>query len=90
MEPDVVLPRHQPKSHERVVHPKRLQAPDRGFDTPARPRRKLIAAATLVAALLSGIAVVLTLEALDDRFNSPQDVTRILRLPVLATFAGEG
>jgi hypothetical protein len=29
------------------------------------------------------------MEAFDDRFNSPRDVTRILRLPVLATFAGD-
>jgi uncharacterized protein involved in exopolysaccharide biosynthesis len=58
-------------------------------NTPARPRRKLIAAATLVVALLSGIAAVLVIEAFDDRFNSPRDVTRILRLPVLATFAGD-
>jgi tyrosine-protein kinase Etk/Wzc len=59
-------------------------------NTPARPRRKLIAAATLVAALLAGVVVVLAIEAFDDRFNSPQDVTRILRLPVLATFASDG
>ena len=58
-------------------------------NSPARPRRKLIAAATLVVALLSGIAAVLVMEAFDDRFNSPRDVTRILRLPVLATFAGD-
>ena len=58
-------------------------------NSPARPRRKLIAAATLVVALLSGIAAVLLMEAFDDRFNSPRDVTRILRLPVLATFAGD-
>ena len=58
-------------------------------NSPARPRRKLIAAATLVVALLSGIAAVLAMEAFDDRFNSPRDVTRILRLPVLATFAGD-
>ena len=58
-------------------------------NSPARPRRKLIAAATLLVALLSGIAAVLAVEAFDDRFNSPRDVTRILRLPVLATFAGD-
>ena len=58
-------------------------------NSPSRPRRKLIAAATLVVALLSGIAAVLVMEAFDDRFNSPRDVTRILRLPVLATFAGD-
>jgi hypothetical protein len=29
----------------------------------------------------------LAAEALDDRFRTPDDVTRLLRLPVLATFA---
>jgi uncharacterized protein involved in exopolysaccharide biosynthesis len=58
-------------------------------NSPARPRRKLIAAATLLVALLSGIAAVLAVEAFDDRLNSPRDVTRLLRLPVLATFAGD-
>jgi uncharacterized protein involved in exopolysaccharide biosynthesis len=57
--------------------------------TPARPRRKLVALATFFAALLVGTACVLALEAFDDRFRTPRDVTRILRLPVLATFAGD-
>jgi succinoglycan biosynthesis transport protein ExoP len=59
-------------------------------NTPARPRRKIVAAATLVAAMLAGIAGVLAAEGFDDRFHTPSDVTRILRLPVLATFAGDG
>ncbi len=54
---------------------------------PARPRRKLVALATLMAALVLGCASVLAVEGLDDRFRTPRDVTRILRLPVLATFA---
>jgi succinoglycan biosynthesis transport protein ExoP len=57
---------------------------------PARPRRKLIALATLVAALLVGIAGVQAIEAFDDRFHTPRDVTRALRLPVLATFTSDG
>ncbi|WP_158929512.1 hypothetical protein [Acidisphaera sp. S103] len=57
---------------------------------PARPRRKLIALATLVAALLVGIAGVQAVEAFDDRLHAPRDVTRALRLPVLATFTGNG
>jgi len=40
--------------------------------------------------LLAAIAGVLASEAFDDRFHSPRDVTRILRLPVLATFAADG
>jgi uncharacterized protein involved in exopolysaccharide biosynthesis len=54
---------------------------------PARPRRKLVALATLVAAFLAAAGSVLAIEGFDDRFRSPRDVTRILRLPVLATFA---
>jgi uncharacterized protein involved in exopolysaccharide biosynthesis len=54
---------------------------------PARPRRKLVALATVFAALLLGTGSVLAMEAFDDRFRTPTDVTRILRLPVLATFA---
>ena len=54
---------------------------------PARPRRKLVALATLIAALILSSGIVLGVEGFDDRFRSPRDVTRILRLPVLATFA---
>ena len=54
---------------------------------PARPRRKLVALATLLAAVVLGCGSVLAVEGLDDRFRTPRDVTRILRLPVLATFA---
>jgi len=54
---------------------------------PSRPRRKLVAAATLLAALIVASAAVLAAEGFDDRFRSPRDVTRVLRLPVLATFA---
>ena len=53
---------------------------------PARPRRKLVAFATLLAALILAIGVVLTIEAIDDRLTTPRDVVRLLRLPVLATF----
>jgi len=55
--------------------------------TPSRPRRKLVALATILAALVCGCAAVLAIEGFDDRFHSPRDVTRTLRLPVLATFA---
>lgn len=54
---------------------------------PARPRRKLVALATVLAALICGCASVLAVEGFDDRFRTPRDVTRVLRLPVLATFA---
>jgi uncharacterized protein involved in exopolysaccharide biosynthesis len=57
--------------------------------TPARPRRKLVAAATLLVALLAGTAGVLLIEAIDDRIRAPRDVTHYLQLPVLATFEGD-
>ena len=59
-----------------------ISAPHGAQLEPARPRRKLIALATLVAALLVGIAGVQAAEAFDDRFHTPRDVTRALRLPV--------
>jgi uncharacterized protein involved in exopolysaccharide biosynthesis len=56
---------------------------------PARPRRKLVAFATLLAALILATGAVLTIEAIDDRLTVPRDVVRLLRLPVLATFDSE-
>lgn len=55
-------------------------------DHPARPRRKLVALATVLAALILAIGAVLLIEMLDDRLTAPRDVVRALRLPVLATF----
>ena len=53
---------------------------------PARPRRKLVALATAVAAVVAGIGSVLAMESFDDRLRTPHDVKRMLNLPVLATF----
>jgi uncharacterized protein involved in exopolysaccharide biosynthesis len=53
---------------------------------PARPRRKIVALATLLAALLAGSSLVLLLEALDDRVRTAADVRRLLEIPVVATF----
>jgi uncharacterized protein involved in exopolysaccharide biosynthesis len=55
-------------------------------DRPARPRRKLVALATLLAGLILATGAVLLIEAIDDRLSVPRDVVRTLRLPVLATF----
>jgi uncharacterized protein involved in exopolysaccharide biosynthesis len=55
-------------------------------DHPARPRRKLVALATLLAGLILAAAMVLLIETIDDRLSAPRDVVRMLRLPVLATF----
>lgn len=56
---------------------------------PARPRRKLLALATLLSAIILATGAVLGTEALDDRLRSPRDVVHILRVPVLATFDKE-
>ena len=56
-------------------------------EEPARPRRKLVAFATVITALLLACGAVLGAEAFDDRLRSPRDVTQILRVPVLATFS---
>ena len=56
---------------------------------PARPRKQLVAFGALLAALIVASGTVLAFEALDDRFQTPADVTRILRVPVLATFTGD-
>jgi uncharacterized protein involved in exopolysaccharide biosynthesis len=55
-------------------------------EQPARPRRKLVALGTLLAALILAAGGVLAVEAFDDRLHSPREVAQILRLPVLATF----
>jgi uncharacterized protein involved in exopolysaccharide biosynthesis len=55
-------------------------------DHPARPRRKLVALATLLAGLILAASSVLLIETIDDRLSAPRDVVRMLRLPVLATF----
>jgi uncharacterized protein involved in exopolysaccharide biosynthesis len=57
--------------------------------TPARPRRKLVAAVTLLAALVTATVTVLLIEAIDDHIRTPRDVTHRLQLPVLATFEGD-
>lgn len=56
---------------------------------PAFPRRHLVALGALLAALIVASGTILAVEAIDDRFQTPADVTRILRLPVLATFGGD-
>jgi uncharacterized protein involved in exopolysaccharide biosynthesis len=58
-------------------------------EVPARPRRKLVAFATILTALLLACGAVLGAEAFDDRLRSPRDVTQVLRVPVLATFTND-
>ena len=58
-------------------------------EQPARPRRKVVAFATVLAALILACGGVLALDAFDDRLHSARDVTQVLRVPVLATFVKE-
>ena len=58
-------------------------------DLPARPRKKIVLAGSLVAGLILGMGLALLLEALDDRIYAPREALATLRLPVLATFGKE-
>ena len=58
-------------------------------DLPARPRKKIIVAGSLLAGLILGFGLALLLEALDDRIYAPREALGTLRLPVLATFGKE-
>ncbi len=62
-----------------------VDTPSTGPD-PVAPRKKLILAATLVAALLLALGVALVAELLDDRLTNPRQLTRALGVPVLAIF----
>ena len=55
-------------------------------EQPVRPRRKIVAFATVLAGLILACGSVLGIEAFDDRLRSARDVTHVLRVPVLATF----
>ena len=58
-------------------------------DLPARPRKKIILAGSLVAGVILGFGLALLLEGLDDRIYVPREAAAALRLPVLATFGRE-
>ena len=58
-------------------------------ELPARPRKKIVLAGSLVAGLILGFGLALLLEALDDRIYAPREAAATLRLPVLATFGKE-
>ena len=57
--------------------------------TPVRPRKLVLLAATLLAAGLFGLMLVVYLEMSDERIRTPHQITQRLRLPVLATFSGK-
>ncbi|MCA9017937.1 MAG: hypothetical protein KDA77_21615 [Planctomycetaceae bacterium] len=53
---------------------------------PIGPRKKLILIAFLLAGMVMGLGLSLTLEILDDSVASPEQLTASLGLPVLASF----
>lgn len=55
-------------------------------EQPVRPRRKIVAFATVLAGLILACGGVLGIEAFDDRLRTAREVTHVLRVPVLATF----
>ena len=56
---------------------------------PIKPKRSIILALVLLAALMAGLGTALARELLDDRFYNPDQVNKILGVPVLATFEKE-
>ncbi len=58
-------------------------------EIPARPRKKIVLAGSLVAGLILGFGLALLLEGLDDRIYAPREAAATLRLPILATFGKE-
>lgn len=58
-------------------------------ELPARPRKKIVIAGSIVAGLILGFGLALLLEGLDDRIHAPREAAAMLRLPVLATFGKE-
>jgi uncharacterized protein involved in exopolysaccharide biosynthesis len=53
---------------------------------PSRPRKKLIMACCLLAGMLVGSGLIIILESMDERFTRPEQVTELLRVPVVASF----
>jgi uncharacterized protein involved in exopolysaccharide biosynthesis len=53
---------------------------------PARPRKLLILAISLLTGILCGFGTGLYLETYDERFSTPQQVRFALKLPVMASF----
>jgi uncharacterized protein involved in exopolysaccharide biosynthesis len=54
---------------------------------PIRPRKKLILAMCLLAGLVFGTGTALIFETLDPRFTSPEQISDILGVPVMANFS---
>ena len=53
---------------------------------PVRPRKKLIMAMCLLAGLIFGAGTALAFETLDPRFTSPEQISDVLGIPVMANF----
>lgn len=53
---------------------------------PIRPRKMLILATCLIAALVFGTGTALVFETLDPRFTEPTQISEILGVPVMANF----
>lgn len=53
---------------------------------PAKPKKKIFLAVTLLAAMIAGAGTALSRELLDDRLTNPDQVSSRLGVPVLLTF----
>ncbi len=69
----------------------RITVVDKPFapSLPIRPRKKIIFAITVLAAGFFGVALVVMLELLDERYTTPDQLSKTLGLPVLMTFDQE-
>lgn len=56
----------------------------------ARPRRTLVAAMTLLSALVLAGGIAFLFETFDQRFTAPEQLARVLGVPVMASFAPPG
>lgn len=70
----------------------RITVVDKPFapSQPIRPRKKIILALTILAAGFFGLALVVVLELLDERYTTPDQLAKTLGMPVLMTFDQEG
>ena len=73
---------------DRISHGALISQPTLAYK-PARPRYLVTALATVLAAMMVGLGMVIGLELIDDRFTEARQVEQQLGIPVLASF-GDG
>jgi capsular polysaccharide biosynthesis protein len=54
--------------------------------SPVKPKKLIVIALTLLAAIMAAAGAALSKELLDDRLTTPEKVFEVLGVPVLASF----